>query len=187
MRRRNSLARRCFTSQVAVGAGSERRAERTVELGVAAKPRILQRLRHAAAGAFSMDLKESLQSQLAAVLLERNPHLGLEDPSQSRLTQAAGRGQLLEGIQGQIVPQLDRRALYGGMHFLKKRCLRVDVKVPGLEQGELKAGIVLSGAFRAGHCDQQPVQPICIALRQAAAVVRGSYRELPVLARERWT
>src|SRR5437879_4929028 len=103
MRRRNSLARRCFTSQVPVWAGTEGRAEGAVELGVAAEPRILQRLRHAAAGAFAVDLKESLQSQLAAVLLERNAHLGLEDPSQSRWTEAAGRGQLLEGIQGQIV------------------------------------------------------------------------------------
>src|SRR6266516_3706830 len=142
VRRRNSLARRCFTAQVPVGAGSEGGAEGAVELGLAAKPRILQRLRHAAAGAFSMDFKESLQSQLAAVLLERNSHLGLEDPSQSRWTEAAGRGQLLEGIQGQIVPQSHCCALDGWMHFLKKRCLAIEVKVPGLQQGELKAGIV---------------------------------------------
>src|SRR5207247_6732212 len=70
MRWRNSRARRRFTSQGPVGAGSERRAEGAVELGVAAKARVLQRLRHAAAGALSVDLKESLQAQLAAVLLE---------------------------------------------------------------------------------------------------------------------
>src|SRR3989475_12227929 len=73
------------------------------------------------------------------------------------------------------------------MHFLKKRRLSVDVKAPGLEQGKLKAGLVLSWGFRAGHCDQQPVQPIRIAFRQTAAVQRGSCRELPVPARQRWT
>src|SRR5207247_4061838 len=134
MRRRNSLARRCFTSQVPVGAGSERRAEGAVELGVAAKPRILQRLRHAAAGAFSMDFKESLQSQLAAVLLERNTHLGLEDPSQSRWTEAAGRGQLLEGIKGQFVTYLHGGALSGWWHSLKKRGFSTEVAVPALQQ-----------------------------------------------------
>src|SRR5207245_6547654 len=138
MRRRNSLARRRFTSQVPVGAGSERRAEGAVELGLAAKTRVLQRLRHAAARALSVDLKESLQAQLAAVLLERNPHLGLEYPSQSRWTEAAGRGKLLKGIQGQIVTQLHRRALDGWMHFLKKRCLSIGGKLPGLQQGEVE-------------------------------------------------
>ena len=156
-------------------------------MGVAAKPRILQRLRHAAAGAFSMDLKESLQPQLAAVLLERNTHLGLEYPSQSRWTEAAGRGQLLEGIQGQIVAQFHCRAFYGWMHFLKERCLSIDVKVPGLQQCELKARIVLSGGFRASHCAKQPMQPTCIALRQTAAIQRCSCRELSVRARQRWT
>jgi len=50
--------------------------------------------------------------------------------------------------------------LHGGMHFLKKGCLSIEVYVPGLHQGELKADIVLGGGFRVGHCDQQPMQPI---------------------------
>jgi len=59
--------------------------------------------------------------------------------------------------------------------------------VPGLQQGELKAGIVLGGGFRASHCAEQPMQPTRITFRQAAAVQRCSCRELLVLARQRWT
>src|SRR6266487_4375297 len=72
------------------------------------------------------------------------------------------------------------------MHFLKKGCLGIEVKVPGLQQGELEACIELSRGLRPSHCEQQPMQPICIAFRQTAAVERGSCCESPVLARQRW-